>query len=144
VVGVNTSAMVESAIIGRPVHTWLAPEWRDTQEGTPHFELISRFGGGILEIAHSFDEHAAQLADSMSENGDGRERRERFLREFVRPRGLERPAAPILVAAIDAAAAAGRRRPRADVHRAVGRFVLAPVVRLVARRARRAREAEAG
>jgi hypothetical protein len=40
VVGVNTSALIESAIVGRAVYTILAPEFRDTQEGTLHFHHL--------------------------------------------------------------------------------------------------------
>jgi hypothetical protein len=40
VVGVNTSALIESAIVGRAVYTVLAPEFRDTQEGTLHFHHL--------------------------------------------------------------------------------------------------------
>jgi hypothetical protein len=40
VVGVNTSALIESAIAGRPVLSMLAAENRETQEGTPHFQHL--------------------------------------------------------------------------------------------------------
>jgi hypothetical protein len=40
VVGVNTSALIESAIVGRAVYTVLAPEFRDTQQGTLHFHHL--------------------------------------------------------------------------------------------------------
>src|SRR5207245_1818109 len=37
VVGINTSALVESAIVGRPAYTLLEPELQGAQEGTLHF-----------------------------------------------------------------------------------------------------------
>jgi hypothetical protein len=40
VVGVNTSAMIESGIIGRPVYTVQAEEFAATQEGTLHFQHL--------------------------------------------------------------------------------------------------------
>ena len=40
VVGLNTSALVESAIVDRPVFTILLPEFRDNQEGTFHFHYL--------------------------------------------------------------------------------------------------------
>jgi hypothetical protein len=143
VVGINTSALVESAIIGRPVYTYLAPEFRETQAGTPHFALISEFAGGMLEIGSSFEDHVDQLAAALEGNGTGEERRRRFVREFARPRGLEQPAAPILVAAIDRAIAQpDRRAPERAPLKAAARAALAPLVRLVARRAELARERE--
>ena len=43
VVGINTSAMIEAAIIGRPVCSMLAEEFAGTQEGTIHFHhLLAR------------------------------------------------------------------------------------------------------
>ena len=38
--GVNTSAMIEAAILGRPVLSVLAPEFAATQEGTVHFHYL--------------------------------------------------------------------------------------------------------
>ena len=40
VVGVNTTAMIEAAIVGRTVHSVLAPEFEDTQSGTLHFRYL--------------------------------------------------------------------------------------------------------
>ena len=47
VVGVNTSAQIESAIVGRGVHTLLAPEFAETQEGTLHFRHLQQVNGGL-------------------------------------------------------------------------------------------------
>src|SRR5262249_17944804 len=42
VVGINTTAMVESFVARRPVLTIRSPEFRETQQGTLHFgELVS-------------------------------------------------------------------------------------------------------
>ena len=40
-VGLNTSAMIEAAIVGRPVHTILVPEFQHSQEGTLHFRYLA-------------------------------------------------------------------------------------------------------
>ena len=57
VVGVNTSAMIEAAIVGKSVYTWLAPEF--AQEGTIHFHYLLHEHGGFLHVAESLDEHLA-------------------------------------------------------------------------------------
>ena len=41
VVGINTSAMIEAAIIGRPVFSLLAEEFAGTQEGLVHFHYLA-------------------------------------------------------------------------------------------------------
>jgi hypothetical protein len=105
VVGVNTSALIESAIVGRPVYSILAPEFRDTQTAVPHFSLVTDFAGGILNVADSFDEHADQLRQALngSEQVQDEERRRRFLEAFVRPHGLSSAAGPVLVRAMERA-----------------------------------------
>ena len=48
VVGVNTSALIESGIVGRPVYTVLADEFAGQQEGTLHFQHLKNVNGGLL------------------------------------------------------------------------------------------------
>jgi hypothetical protein len=103
VVGVNTSAFVESAVVGRPVLSWLAPGFRDSQEGMLHFRYLLESEGGPLTVTSSFEEHADQLARALEGEFDA-ERNRAFVRRFVRPHGLEEPATPRLVAAIEGAA----------------------------------------
>lgn len=105
VVGINTSALIESAIVGRTVYTLALPEVREAQEGTLHFRHLVRAGGGLLEVAHTLDEHGEQLQKGLAA-ADG-DRNRRFLEEFVRPHGLDTPATPRLVDAIERLAAAG-------------------------------------
>lgn len=111
VVGVNTTAMIEAAIAGRTVHTVLADEFKDTQQGTLHFRYLLEENGGFLRVAGSLPEHARQLAGTVAAPEVGREACARFVRAFVRPHGLDVPATPILVDAIERLATAGARAP---------------------------------
>ena len=100
VVGINTTAQIEAAIAGRPVHTLLTDEFRDTQEGTLHFRYLEASDFGMLHVGKTWEEHAAQLEASLrGDVDDGRN--ERFLRRFVRPLGLERPARELVADAIE-------------------------------------------
>ena len=94
VVGLNTSAFIEAAILGRPVHTILLPEWYESQMGTVHFRYLFEAGGGLLTSATSFDEHLRQLDDALAHPST--EVRP-FVRAFVRPRGLDVAATPVFV-----------------------------------------------
>ena len=96
-VGINTSAMVESFIQRRPVLTIGAPEFRDTQEGTLHFRHLLGASGGALQTAATLEEHVAQLRATLEDPDRRRDAIEAFLLAFVRPRGLDLPATPILV-----------------------------------------------
>jgi hypothetical protein len=102
VVGVNTSAMIEAAIVGRRVHTLLAPEFVETQEGTLHFHYLLAANGGPLLVATGEQEHFQQLAAALKGTSTGDPVRTRFVREFVRPHGLDVAAAPLLADAIEA------------------------------------------
>jgi hypothetical protein len=101
VVGVNTSAMIEAGIIGRPVYSVKADEFADTQEGTLHFQHLKNAGGGLLHLAADLDEHVAQLAELLADQGGARERARQFMQAFIRPHGLEVPATPLVVAEVE-------------------------------------------
>jgi hypothetical protein len=108
VAGLNTSAMIEAAIVGTPVHGILAPEFSGGQEQTLHFHYLRAQNGGVLHEARTLDEHVAQLAAAL---GAGtRQRVSAFLDRFVRPRGIDTPVAPLMVEAIEQAARM-RKRP---------------------------------
>ena len=121
VIGINTTAQIEAAIVGRPVHTLLADEYRATQEGTLHFHYLEDGDFGLLHVGRTFDEHARMLEESLRGEGDDG-RNERFLRRFVRPLGLDRPATGEVVAAIEALGA----RPGAGARPRAGRRAARP------------------
>jgi len=101
VVGVNTTAQIESAIVGRRVFTVLAPEFRKTQEGTLHFRHLREVNGGLVHVARDLDEHVTQLEKAVHEAAANDERCRRFVEAFVRPHGLNNAATPRLVDALE-------------------------------------------
>jgi hypothetical protein len=103
VVGVNTSALIESGIVGRLVFSFHVPEFSGTQEGTLHFQHLKR--GGLLRLADDLGQHVAQLAASFGSTERDRERVREFIRLFVRPYGLDQAATPRVVQAIEDQAA---------------------------------------
>ena len=113
VVGVNTTAMIEAAIVGRTVHSVLAPEFEDTQGGTLHFRYLLVENGGFLRVAQSLPEHAGQVAETVQAPEIGRAACARFVERFVRPFGREVPATPVIVEALEHLALT--RRERASV-----------------------------
>jgi hypothetical protein len=104
VVGINTSAMIESFVQRRPVLTIRDPAFHQTQQDSQHFRYLLPAAGGALQAADSLDEHLTQLAGALADPGRSRERIDRFVESFLRPHGLERSATPILAAAIEALA----------------------------------------
>ncbi len=112
VVGVNTSAMIEAAIIGRPVFSILAAEFAGTQEGTIHFHYLLPENGGCVRFATTLDEHARQLAERLRDPEAARAEARGFVASFIRPHGIERPATPIFADAIEHLCAAPAPQPR--------------------------------
>ena len=106
VVGINTSAMVESFVLRKPVLTIRAEDFRESQEGTLHFGELRSAAGGALQTAASLDEHVAQLRSTIADPARFAAGIDEFLRVFVRPLGLDRAATPILADAIEALASA--------------------------------------
>lgn len=100
VVGIVTSAFLEAAIVGRPVLTVLVPEYRSHQEEMTHFQYLLSVDGGILQTAPDLDVHVPQLRRAVAQQGRD-ERNRRFLTTFIRPAGLETPATPAFVTAIE-------------------------------------------
>jgi hypothetical protein len=90
VVGLNTSAFIEAGVVGRPVMAILPGEFDESQEGTVHFRYLLTVGGGLLTVSRSLEEHATQMAAILAGDTAGLlARQQQFVREFVRPRGLD-------------------------------------------------------
>lgn len=141
VVGINSSAMIEAAIVGRPVHTVLAHEFQESQEGTVHFHYLLDGPDAVLRATRSLDEHARDLAESLDGRDRDPERGARFVRAFVRPRGTDVAATQVFVDALEALAA--RPAPPAEpapMWTHLLRPLLWPFARAAAARARRVRE----
>jgi hypothetical protein len=103
IVGLNTSAEIEAAIVGRPVFTILDSNAKG-QQGTLHFHYLLRQRGGHVELAENFEQHTTQLSDALA-GKYGRDAIDNFVCRFVRPHGLKVPVAPRVADAIEGLAA---------------------------------------
>jgi hypothetical protein len=101
VIGVNTSGMIESGIIGRPVYTVIAAEFAATQEGTLHFQHLKNVEGGLLHLAATLEQHTSQLAQLLADGRAERQSARKFIQAFIRPHGLDVPATPRVVREIE-------------------------------------------
>ena len=102
-VGLNTSAMLEAAVVGRPVHTLVIPGFDEGQRGTMHFHYLVEAYGGLATVARDLDEHIAQLAGVLRADVTVSARSRAFAAAFLRPHGIDRRASPILAAEIERA-----------------------------------------
>lgn len=126
VVGVNTSAQIEAAIVGRIVCTVASTDFTHAQAGTLHFQHL--VNGGLVEIARDFDQHVVHLGALLRGEIPQAERSRRFVESFVRPFGFDEPATPRLTSAIEALSSVRVRRfnPETRLRRA-GRSALYPL-----------------
>jgi hypothetical protein len=128
VVGVNTSGMLESGIVGRPVYSIKADEFAATQDGTLHFQHLKNVEGGLLHLAPTLDEHVAQLGHLLADGTTERQSARQFIQAFIRPHGLDADATPRVVEAIERLAGGPAPPPRRDsVASRLCRAALAPV-----------------
>jgi len=100
VVGLNTSAALEAAIVGRPVFTVLAGDAADGQASTLHFRYLLESEGGCVTLASTLDEHRAQLTAAIDDPGRP-ERLRAFATSFLRPAGWSVPASRVLADAVE-------------------------------------------
>jgi hypothetical protein len=102
VVGINTSAFIEAAVVGKPVFTVLEPEISENnQEGTLHLHYLLDETTGVLRAARSVEEHIPQLAAALAGHGGGDAKAARFVESFVRPYGRGEAATPRFVEAVE-------------------------------------------
>ena len=114
VVGLNTSAQLEAGILGRPVLTILAPEFEEGQQGTLHFSYLLKEHGGFVDVAPDFEVHRRQLAAAVAGDYD-RQAIRSFIEQFLRPNGIDSPATPFMVRAIEEFAQSAYREQPSEV-----------------------------
>jgi hypothetical protein len=143
---VNTSAMIEAAILGRPVLAVPAPQFRATQADALHFRHLLPENGGMLLVADSLDEHVAQLRRVLA--GDSALlaqvsiRTKDFVSSFVRPFGPTKRASDVVADEIERVAGTKPCAGEGQYPRLTGRVlagVAAAVVRFYPMNRRRVR-----
>lgn len=90
VVGVNTTAFLEASILDKPCITIWTRRFEQTQM-LPHFHHLEE--AGFLETANGGQEIPpilARLKDGVDELANARRR---FVNDFIRPHGVDKPAA---------------------------------------------------
>lgn len=111
VVGIVTSAFIEAAVVGRPALAIEAAEFREHQEGAPHYHYLRDPDAGLLLTAGDVAAHVVQLSAVVAGDAGARERTRAFVDRFVRPPAGQGPASLVMAAAVEALAGAGARPP---------------------------------
>lgn len=102
VIGVNTTGFLESAILDKPCLTIMNSLTNHGQEMRAHFKHL--MDAEYIEVAKDFHELMERTMCVISGTDDRRENRRKFVRDFIRPHGLDIPASEVMAGAILAVA----------------------------------------
>ena len=98
-VGVNTSAMIDAIILGHPVVAFLSPQYNETQSQTQHFQQL--LGYDVVERAVTAQECVERIKDLDEGRDTRKEKRRQFVSDFIRPQGIKKAVAEIIVDEIE-------------------------------------------
>jgi hypothetical protein len=102
VVGVNTTAMIEAAILDRPCVTIFTERYKATQMGRGHFHHLVK--ADFLESANGFEDSTRILARMIVGEDTKAENRRQFVNNFIRPNGAKKPVSILFANAVELAA----------------------------------------
>lgn len=98
-VGINTTGMIDAVIADKPCVAIMTDHYRSTQALTSHFRCL--LDADVLEIAKSSSE-CVDTIKRLCGGGDSREHsRRKFVADFIRPCGIQRPAGAVAAEAIE-------------------------------------------
>ena len=78
-VGINTSAMIDAVILGKPCMAIISEKYKKTQLEADHFKVLMQ--SGVIEL-YSIEARRYFKCSTLSECP-----RERFIKQFIRPNG---------------------------------------------------------
>ena len=94
VLGINTSAFIEAAIVDKPCIAIASSQFELTQMGIPHSRHL--LDAGFLELPHTFEETADVMLRILNGDDAKKEKRRNFVLNFVRPNGAGIPATDVM------------------------------------------------
>ena len=130
--GLNTTAFLEAGVAGRPCLTIVSDEFWASQGRTGHFQHLME--GHFLEVSADVSAAAARIARIVDGADETKADRLAFARWFLRPCGMDRPSAQVVVDVMERPA---RARPTATVRSTRGEIDLVPGLTLASAGARR-------
>jgi hypothetical protein len=86
VIGINTTGFLESALLDKPCLTLANPATSEGQEMRAHFKHL--MDAEFIEVATSFPELIDKIEKILVGDDDKRDNRQKFVRQFIRPKGI--------------------------------------------------------
>ena len=95
VVGINTSAMLETMIFNKPVITIVSGQYSNTQEDAIHFKHLVDLGA--LYVCKSNEEAPQVIADLLNWKDPASDARKQFVTDYIRPFGNDKSSGSLIV-----------------------------------------------
>jgi len=95
VVGLNTTAMVEAAIVDKPCISILCDRYKDTQERSGHFHHLA--DSGFVFVTRQYGEAVDFIVQVLRGEDSQIEARKRFVKSFIRPNGINVQSSEVMV-----------------------------------------------
>lgn len=99
IVGVNTSALLEAAVMDKPCVTIMAGEYVHAQEENGHFQHLLQ--ADFIEIARDFGDAGLIIERILIGENIKAKQRNAFVRDFIRPLGIEHNVGEIMADMIE-------------------------------------------
>jgi hypothetical protein len=98
VMGVNTSAFLDAAVVDKPCVTAITSHYQQTQGGRGHFAHL--VNGNFIEMVSTLEAAAATIGDVISGHDKRAVQRRKFVEDFVRPQGMDQSASKVFADAV--------------------------------------------
>ena len=98
VIGVNTSGMVDALALDKPCFSIKTDRYQDTHLDAAHFRHM--VDADAVFVAEDSASLLHAISGILEGRDDHRQQRQRFIRKFVRPHGLDTPAGKVAAEAI--------------------------------------------
>jgi hypothetical protein len=98
VMGVNTSAFLDAAVMDKPCVTAVTKQYRGTQSGRGHFAHLVQ--GDFIEMAQSLESAAVVIGGIVAGADAKAAQRRAFVESFLRPHGLQHNASQVFAQAV--------------------------------------------
>lgn len=85
VFGINTSGLIDAAILDKPALSAKISQYRETQVNTLHFKQL--LANDVIEMVDSFEGLIRVISNILAGRDKHQEQRARFVKEFIRPKG---------------------------------------------------------
>lgn len=95
VIGINTSGMIDSVILGKETYAYVSPEYSETQTSSAHYKVLSEYR--VVHEVRTYED----LGLAIHYKKEFTTRRNAFIADFIRPVDLNQTAGQVAAGFIE-------------------------------------------